>query len=347
MSLVAAFGTRQAAFDAGPGRRRPGWRWRRNWLAYVPLVPYVVWLMIRHRSPTVFTAANPGIATGGTVGESKTATLTWIQRVGGPAAEFCLVEPDRDLRARVLVAARWMKETGITFPVIAKPDIGEQGWGVALISSRRGLERYLDCMPAAVIVQRYLAGIEAGIFYMRRPGAEHGRMVSISQSIHRGRVPPEHGPDEAASVLFGFTCHEAEYRDVPHWGSPRLERAIDAIGRAVPGFFIGRFDVCAGSVDELRRGEFAIVELNGVLSEPTQIYDPATSFARACTTLIRQWRFAFETGAANRARGTVPTSLRELVSLVAAKIRRQASARRLRALARDCGSNRRPEASTH
>ena len=155
------------------------------------------------------------------------------------------------------------------------------------------------------------------------------------------------GPDEAPSILFGFTCHDAEYRDAPHWRSPQLERAIDAIGRAVPGFFLGRFDVCAGSVDELRRGEFAIIELNGVLSEPTQIYDPATSFARACATLIRQWCFAFEIGAKNRARGTVPTPLRELVALMAAKIRRQASARRLRALARDPASNRRTAPSTH
>lgn len=334
MSLVAAFGTRQAAFDAGPGRRRPRWRWRRNWLAYVPLVPYVAWLMIRHRSPTVFTAANPGIATGGTVGESKVTTLTWIERVGGPVAEFGLVEPDSDLRARVLSATRKMKETGVTFPVIVKPDVGEQGWGVALIFSPRGMERYFECMPVAVIVQRYLPGIEAGIFYMRRPGADRGRIVSISQSIHRRRLPHDHGPDEAPSIVFGFTCHDAEYRDALPWHSPQLERTIDAIGRAVPGFFLGRFDVRAGSVDELRRGEFAIIELNGVLSEPTQIYDPATSFARACATLIRQWRFAFEIGAENRARGTAPTPLRELVALMAAKIWRQASARRLRALAR-------------
>jgi hypothetical protein len=309
-------------------------RWRWNWLAYVPLVPYVVWLMIRHRSPTVFTAANPGIATGGTVGESKGTTLTWIARAGGPVAEFCVVGPHSDRGARVLAATRAMKQMRVTFPVIVKPDVGEQGWGVALVFTPHGLERYFDCMPVAIIVQRYLPGIEAGIFYMRRPGAERGRIVSISESIHRRRARHGLRPDEAPSIVFGFTCHDAEYRDAPHWHSPQLERVIDALGRAVPGFFIGRFDVRAGSVEELRRGEFAVVELNGVLSEPTQIYDPTTSFARACATLMRHWRFAFEIGAENRARGTVPTRLRELVVLTTAKIWRQASARRLRELAR-------------
>ena len=218
--------------------------------------------------------------------------------------------------------------------MIVKPDVSEQGWGVALICSQGGMERYFECMPVAIIVQRYLPGIEVGIVYMRRPGAERGQIVSISESIHHLRVPHDHCPHEAPSIVFGFTCHDAEYRDALHWNSPQLECAIDARGRAVPGFFLGRFDVRAESVDALRRGEFAIIELNGVLSEPTQIYDPTTSLAQACATLIRQWRFAFEIGAENHARGTVPTRLRELVALTAAKIWRQASARRLRKLAR-------------
>jgi hypothetical protein len=55
--------------------------------------------MVRHRSPTVFTAANPGIATGGTVGESKAATLVAVERAGGPVAEFSLAAPHSDLGA--------------------------------------------------------------------------------------------------------------------------------------------------------------------------------------------------------------------------------------------------------
>lgn len=326
--------TNQAVPDVVHCSHRPRWRWRWNWVAYVPLVPYVVWLMIRHLSPTVFTAANPGIATGGTVGESKATTLTWIERAGGPVAEFCLVGPHSDRGARVLAATRKMKEMCVTFPVIVKPDVGEQGWGVALICSQRGLERYFECMPVAIIVQRYRPGIEAGIFYMRRPGAERGRIVSISESLHHLRVTHDHREDEAPSIVFGFTCHDAEYRDALHWNSPQLERAIDALGRALPGFFLGRFDVRAGSIDELRRGDFSIIELNGVLSEPTQIYDPTTSLPQACATLMRHWRLAFEIGAENRARGIVPTRFRELVALTAAKIWRQASARRLRKLAR-------------
>jgi hypothetical protein len=326
--------TDQAIRDAVLSSHRPRWRWRRNWLAYVPLIPYWVWLIIRHRSPTVFTAANPGIATGGTLGESKVTTLGWIERTGGHVAAFCLVEPHSDRAARVLAATGMMKERGFTFPVIVKPDVGEQGWGVALICNQEGMERYFECMPPAIIVQRYLPGIEAGIFYMRRPGVERGHIVAISESIHCRTVAQAHCPGEAPSIAFGFRCHDAEYRDALHWNSPELEHTIDALARAVPGFFLGRFDVRARSVDALRRGDFAVIELNGVLAEPTQIYDPATSLTEACSTLIRHWRFAFEIGAENRAHGTVPARPRELVVLMAAKIWRLSSARRLRKLAR-------------
>ena len=57
--------------------------------------------------------------------------------------------------------------------------------------------------------------------------------------------------------------------------TPAVEARIDEIARQVPGFFIGRFDVRYASLEAFRRGDdLAIVELNGVTSESTNIYDP-------------------------------------------------------------------------
>ena len=55
-------------------RRAPGlrklarWEFWPVWLAYVPLIPWWIWLAIRYRSLTVFMDANPGIPRGGLVG---------------------------------------------------------------------------------------------------------------------------------------------------------------------------------------------------------------------------------------------------------------------------------------
>jgi len=66
--------------------------------------------------------------------------------------------------------------------------------------------------------------------------------------------------------------------DVPdgaHLATPALAAAFDAIADQTPGFFFGRFDVRYSDPAEFRAGRgFRIVELNGLLSESTNIYDP-------------------------------------------------------------------------
>lgn len=59
-----------------------------------------------------------------------------------------------------------------------------------------------------------------------------------------------------------------------------------------------------------------IIELNGVTSEATHIYDPKLSLFDAYRVLFRQWRIAFEIGNLNRARGIYPASVGELLDAV-------------------------------
>ena len=56
-----------------------------------------------------------------------------------------------------------------------------------------------------------------------------------------------------------------------------------------------------------------IIELNGVTSEATHIYDPKLSLFDAYRVLFRQWRIAFEIGDLNRGRGIRPASGGELL----------------------------------
>ena len=86
--------------------------------------------------------------------------------------------------------------------------------------------------------------------------------------------------------------------------TPALERRIDEIARAYPGFYIGRFDIRYTDVEAFKAGQdLAIVELNGATGESTNIYDPDGSLLRAYRLLFRQWALVFTIGAANRAAG--------------------------------------------
>jgi len=95
------------------------------------------------------------------------------------------------------------------------------------------------------------------------------------------------------------------------WRSPELEDCIEEIATAVDGFHFGRFDIRAPSYEHFRRAEeLRVLELNGVSSEATHIYDPKYSLLRAWRILLRQWRWAFEIGHANREAGHEPRGLR-------------------------------------
>ena len=89
-----------------------------------------------------------------------------------------------------------------------------------------------------------------------------------------------------------------------------LRDRIDRISRALPGFFIGRYDIRYSNDDDLRRGEnFNIIELNGAASEATNIYDERNSLLTAYRTLYQQWHLVYAIGRANRDLGHTSPSL--------------------------------------
>jgi hypothetical protein len=96
-----------------------------------------------------------------------------------------------------------------------------------------------------------------------------------------------------------------------------LEKVIDQICRGYKGFYFGRFDIRAASFEDLKNGKnFSIIELNGVTSESTNIYDKRYSLFNAYRILFSQWRIAFEIGEENRKCGVKPVSLLDLIRLL-------------------------------
>jgi hypothetical protein len=118
-------------------------------------------------------------------------------------------------------------------------------------------------------------------------------------------------------ALAGNHCQGTMFRDGAHMITPELERAVDVIARSFPGFYIGRFDVRYTDAEAFKTGrDLAIVELNGVTSESTNIYDPSWSLFAAYRTLFRQWSLLYRIGYANQQRGHAPTAILELLRLV-------------------------------
>src|SRR5262249_693682 len=118
-------------------------------------------------------------------------------------------------------------------------------------------------------------------------------------------------------VELGTHCRGAIFLDGVWIKTGALEETFDQISKGFDGFYFGRYDVPTPSVEDFRRGKnFKIVELNGVTSEATHIYDPKNSLIAAYKILFEQWRIAFEIGAHNRRRGAQPTPIGTLIKLM-------------------------------
>jgi membrane protein DedA with SNARE-associated domain len=326
------------------------WRWEfwPSWLFYLPVLPWLVYLSVRYRGVLTWTAANPGIPQGGVVGESKHAILAQLPQ--GAVIPSFLVPPG-EAGARLAQVRQTIDERGWSFPLILKPDAGQRGSGVRRARDLVDVEKYLRGQPGAVIVQTYHPGpFEAGIFYYRLPGEDTGHIFSITDKVfpalvgdgrstleeliwrhpryrmqartflarhdaERGRVLA--AGERFALALAGNHCQGTMFRDGAHLVTPELERAVDAVARHFPGFYIGRFDVRYTDPGAFQAGrDFAVVELNGVTSESTNLYDPSWSLFAAYRTLFRQWSLLYRIGYANRQRGQASTGILELLRLV-------------------------------
>ena len=97
---------------------------------------------------------------------------------------------------------------------------------------------------------------------------------------------------------------------------------MNAICTAYNGFDFGRFDVRVPDAEALQRGEgIRILEVNGVTSEATHMYDPRYGFFAAHAILRRQWAMAFELAAERIRDGVQPATVSEIVRAVRAERR--------------------------
>ena len=337
-----------------------------KWLICVPLTMQWLLLALKYRSFTLPTIANPGITAGGLVGEGK---LEYFDHMGPLArsatAPYCAIStrylPGAGELCKVMLAE------GLSFPVIAKPDLGLCGYGVRLIANSAELQAYLKAFPAneKVVLQQWLPQEgEAGIFYVREPHAAHGRIIGltlryfprvtgdgkstiaelifadprarrlVSSAQHDSNFDPERVPVAGELVrlaTIGSTRVGGLYRDGGAFITGQLTQAIDAIARDLPSFHFGRFDVRFENLQDLSLGiGLKIMEINGAGSEAIQAWDPDTRVMDGFRMIFEKQRILFAIGHAMRERGFKPIGLWALMQL---------NRRQLRLIARYPASN--------
>lgn len=309
---------------------------------YLPVFALVLARALRGRG-TVFTAANPALPHGGFVGESKQAIYRLLAAAHAPMPATLALGADEVLEARLQAVAEFRRRHGLAFPLVVKPDAGQRGEGVRVVRDEAALAQAV-AEREALIVQAFVPGEEFGLFYARRPGAP-GEILSVTEKVlpevvgdgrstlerliltdeehlpmarffldrHRASLARVPAPGERVPLgELGTHCRGARFLDGGRHASAALLAELERIAAGLPGFCFGRFDVRAPSAAALERGEFLILELNGVTSEAAHLYDPRYGWLDAWRSLLAQWRRAYAIGAENASRGARVSTWAEL-----------------------------------
>ncbi len=312
-----------------------------GWIFYLPVVLQWIALGLKHRDLALPTLANPFIETGGMCGESKVGILDQIgapachlvaRYTSFVTAAIC----DRDH----VTAEAAMCAAGLSYPIVVKPDISCNGTGVRVAKGQEALRRYFLEYPRStrVILQELIHDpLEAGVFYVRQPGEASGIITSLTLKFapyvdgdgvstlreliindqRAGQIAKLYLPrleerldtipslgERIPLVFVGNHCKGSIFQNGNSEITPAMTRCFDEMAKSLPEFYFGRFDVRYSSLADLKRGTgFRLIEVNGVGSEATHIWDKDTRLSDAYATLFKHYRMAFKIGAANRKRG--------------------------------------------
>ena len=197
------------------------------------------------------------------------------------------------------------------YPLILKPDIGLVGKGLIKIIDEQSIERSAHKITGNYLLQKFTPyAFECGIFYTRKLGRP--KITGINQK-HFPTVMGN-GKDnlqQLAQQHYRYTHHWAtflqyfdltqvpalgekiclsfigshtmgcKFTDDTHWLTAELEAKIFSLFENQPNFNFGRLDIKAESKEAMLRGEFVVIEVNGVSSLPTHMFDPDYSLIEA------------------------------------------------------------------
>lgn len=286
-----------------------------------------------------FTASNPSILTGGMMGESKYEVLQLVPESLKPVTKLI------KLPATVTSITETMRNSGLSFPLIFKPDLGERGWMVRRIKSEQDVEAYLKEIKIDFIMQELVdLPLEFGVYYVRFPSQPSGFVNSITGKeflsivgdgvkslkeliLEKDRakiqwetlrkvyadqlkeIVPSGKKMELVSI--GNHCLVTTFLNFNHLINDKLNSSFDSISKQISGFYFGRYDLRCASLQDLENGNIKIMELNGCGAEPAHIYHPGSSLIKAVAVLITHWRNLYRVSKENHERGVPYLSLHE------------------------------------
>ncbi len=306
---------------------------------YAPTLFHLIYLALKSRSLTFFSLVNPVEEFGGFFGAEKNKVLDKIQSKYLPTT-FSISVGDS-----LNVVENQLFVHNIDYPFIVKPNSGERGVNVELMSTREDLVAYLKVIDRDCVIQEFIqAPIELGVFYYRLPdkskseitgivdkklltmvGDGKSTILQLMEESDRARFQikriSEKDPEVGNKILEKGEAYILEpignhnrgtmFVDGSDIISERLVQVFDDIASTIPGFYYGRLDVKIDSLEQMNNGNgIKVLEINGVYAEPAHIYDPKHNLFFAYKEIFRHYKIAYNIALQNKKRGFKSISFR-------------------------------------
>ena len=293
---------------------------------YLPLAPFFIYRAIKAKHPFHYLATNPNILYSGNGTESKYQTLSLVPDKYRPKG--ILLKKERDEQTTLNL----IEKLPFNYPIIAKPDIGFRGYLVKKIKNKETLINYLKHVDTDIILQEFIPyHNELGVFYHRIPGNKKGKITSVTikkfitvygdgkstlselilnderaflyyklfKNIHAAYMNKTYGKGEKIVLTeIGNHSKGTQFLNGNHLINYQLENLIDNLCSKIEGWYYGRLDIKYKDYDSFLKGkDFKILEVNGIISEPTHIYDASSensSYMNCIKTINEHWEIMNE-----------------------------------------------------
>ena len=312
------------------------WEYWPSSLFYLPNIPYATYLALRAKNLVFYSATNPAIKHSGNGSESKYSTLELIPSEYKPTSIFIKANNS------VEVTLKLLQKSTIYFPFIIKPDIGFRGLLVKKINSENELHSYLQKhQNLNLIIQEFIDfENECGIFYHRIPSEEKGKITSITlkkylSAIGDGKstllqlIQKDERAKKYLDLIIELKQHDlntvlktneetvlnvignhskgTQFINGNHLINAELEDAIDRFMQQVPNWYYGRLDLKYNTWEELLQlKNLKVIELNGIISEPTHIYDATSmTYWKALKEIRKHWKLIYKIATENHAKNNI------------------------------------------
>ncbi len=309
-----------------------------GWMLYGPVALYYIWLGIKYRSLLYPSAVNPGIESGGLIGESKAQIFDLMKADALGMLKYRYVADTLTQSQKITVVKEFLNQEKLGYPFILKPDCGQRGSGVKLIHHEKDMIDYICNAEYPFIVQEYSSyKNEIGLFYIKDPDTGKSSLFSITHKIFpeivgdgvstlgeliladpRARIMAQTyltrfetrmeevlpQGERLRLVESGNHAQGTIFEDGQKFKDKDLLAVTRSIVRNIKGFQVGRLDIRYKTMKDLKAGKnFHIIEVNGAGSEATHIYDKDITLIQAYKTLFRQWEIMFALGKSNVEKG--------------------------------------------